>query len=51
MRRIFNEFDRNDDGTVDKKEMKSIFKELGKRFSTDVLIRSMAKKWARTETF
>ena len=29
MRRIFNEYDRNGDGTIDKKEMKSVFKELG----------------------
>jgi len=33
MRKCFNEFDKNNDGTIDRAELKQVFKELGKNFS------------------
>ncbi len=33
MRQVFREFDKDGNGTVDKKELNEVFKEMGKRFS------------------
>ena len=43
MRRVFLEFDKDGNGTIDKSELKAVFKELGKSFSDQELTRMMAQ--------
>jgi len=42
MRSCFREFDVNGDGTIDRQELDSVFKSMGKSFSKDELDRMIA---------